>query len=272
MFIIKDSIKILIFLILFLIPFLSYGQTVVRDSLSIPHGAADGRTAEQQTNVNWTDLVGAGGNAALTNGASEGAIMLAGSEDNKWDRIYRILFNFNGKDIPSDETLDSAHIYLDGASKTDDLNATPAVSIYPAFPAGDAAIQGADYNNVSDTPATDTISYAGWSTTGYNKFTLNIHGLNHIDSCITASDTTVCFALRTPAYDVADNAPNWVDGQFSRCVAYMSESAGNEPYLITYYSTPSADDELTGRILEVSAGQRPKIIDTGDREKIIRQP
>lgn len=246
------------------------GGVSTRDSLSVLNGNSDGRISQQLTNVTWTTLSNGSGNATYLTTTAEGPLMYGGDSTNLWDRIYRIFLNFNGKDIPSDIELDSAFIYLDGASKTDGLGATPAVGLYPASPASDVSLGSGDYDSVSDSLASDSITYANWSTTDYNKFTLNTHGLNHIDSCITATDSTVCFAIRTPAYDVVDVAPNWVEDGISRCVASMSESTGNEPYLITYYTTTRGDSTLTRRVLEVNAGQRKREINIGVREKIVK--
>src|SRR5207249_11810531 len=86
------------------------------------------------------------------------------------------------------------------------------------------------------------ITYAGWSTSGYNNFQLNAGGLAAISTTSIAK-----FGTRDALYDVANSAPPWTPGQASYSVAYYADQAGTsqDPKLTVITNTgPIAPTDL----------------------------
>jgi len=95
-----------------------------------------------------------------------------------------------------------------GASKTnklDGLVCTPDIDIYTSTPAINTSLVAGDYQQIGSTSQTGApISYADWSTTGYNDFTLDAVGLGNINKTGISK-----FGVRNANYDVSGSPPNW---------------------------------------------------------------
>lgn len=158
-----------------------------------------------------------------------------------WRLNTRSIFLFDTSALPDDAIISSAVLSFYGESKSDGLSATPNINVYSANPASDVALVGADYSTCGSTPFCDTpVTYAGWSTSGYNDFTLNATGI----AAISKTGLTK-LSLRNAAYDVGATPPaSGVTNTSSVISGYTTEetSVSNaKPKLVITYTVPSGD-------------------------------
>ncbi|MEK7112226.1 MAG: hypothetical protein AAB875_02760, partial [Patescibacteria group bacterium] len=102
---------------------------------------------------------------------------------NSWYRMYRGIFVFDTSGLNDGATISSATFSIYGRSKVDNIGITPKIGLTQGYSASSTALAASDYNvgNWSNTRICDTdITYAGYSTAGYNDFALNATGLGII--------------------------------------------------------------------------------------------
>ena len=76
-------------------------------------------------------------------------------------------------------------------------------------------------------------TYANYSISGYNDFTLNANGIAAISKTGISK-----FSARNANYDVAASSPPWVDSGLSSLYFYMAEQGtGYKPKLVVTYDT-----------------------------------
>jgi len=184
----------------------------------------------------WTVIVNHVGTLAFDSAASGGYVQfVSSSTNNQFASNFRNAFLFDTSSIGAGATISSGYFKGYGSSKSDGLSATPTINIYASNPASDTAMAAGDYDSFGSTAFCDTaITYAGWSTAGYNQFNLNSSGI----AAVAATGITKLGTLN-PEYDVADSQPNWVSGSQSVISGYFADNGSNEPILNVTYSTGS---------------------------------
>jgi hypothetical protein len=155
----------------------------------------------------------------------------------RWDDLRRIITLFNTSSLGAGATIDSATLSLYGQSKVDPLLITHDLNIYSSAPASNTALVSADYSTFGSTAFSTAITYAGWSTTAYNVFSLNASGITNINKTGVSK-----FGARNANYDVAAIAPTWASGQINVTICYSADETGtsNDPKLVVTYTAPSS--------------------------------
>ena len=135
--------------------------------------------------------------------------------------------------------LDSAIFSIRGTAKADNLPATPNINVYSFAPANSNAVVAGDFDSLGSTALSTAITFAGYSTTGYNDFTLNADGRAQI---AVAGITRL--GIRNANYDVANVVPAWSSGSQSDFSMNMADAAGTstDPKLVVTYTPGTADD------------------------------
>lgn len=184
--------------------------------------------AGNNTPGTWATLRAAAGNFSSDTATAEGYFgwdPVAGTHQ----YLYRSIFLFDTSGIPDTDTISSATLSLRGTVKADPSSNAPNLNIYASTPASNTAVANGDYQQVGSTEFSTSISYAAFSTTGYNNFALNASGLAAI------SKTSVSkFGARNANYDVANVAPATTVNGTTRLGGNYADATGttNDPKLV----------------------------------------
>jgi hypothetical protein len=183
----------------------------------------------------WSTLRGGAGTVADDDNTSDWSQAIrSGTTSNQWNILSRSIFLFDTSTLPDSATLNSATLSLYGTAKTDGATAiTPDINIYTSTPASNTSLATSDYGQTGTVPQCDTaITYANWSTSGYNDFVLNSTGLGNISKTDISK-----FAGKNANYDVANSAPTWSSGEVSHNTSCnFGDNASNKPKLVVTYT------------------------------------
>ena len=162
--------------------------------------SVDGFVFRLSDNSTWADMHDGAGTHAIPSALIGEIEIQDGTTDNTYRNIVRNPLLFDCSAIPDTDTVTSATVSLYGSSKTDALSITPTISIYTSTPASNTNLVTGDYNIASwgSTALANTISYASWSTTGYNDFTMT-------DLTVISKTAVSKLGAREAAYDGANS-------------------------------------------------------------------
>lgn len=210
--------------------------------------SVDGWCRFSSVEATWPTLVGGAGSDA--NDSADPSIVWDTQESpttDRWGQIVRSFFLFDTSALTASATISNAVLSLRGTSKADNSAITPDLNIYSSAPASNTALVGGDYDSIGSTAFSTAITYASYSTTGYNDFTLNASGISNI------SKTSISkFGARNASYDAANVAPTWANntGQ-NRLNANFADAAGTttDPKLVITYTLPVTARNISNLLL-----------------------
>ena len=187
----------------------------------------------------WAAIQGGAGTGAFPDAASEAALWIAaGASAGQWQVISRGIFLFDTSTLTANASISDAVISLYGQSKQDVEGWTPNIDIYTSAPASNTALVAGDFDSLGTTSQTGSpITYAGFSTAGYNAFTLNATGRGNVS--LTGISK---FGSRNANYDVANSAPAFTAFASNGIQIYFADQAGtaNDPKLVVTYTKPES--------------------------------
>lgn len=136
----------------------------------------------QRTGVNQTfaNIRSGAGNASNVTNTSDSVYLYASSTSNQFAGLNRLIFCFDTSSIPDGATITSATLSLFGASKSNTLGGSPALHIAGATPASSSTLANSDYGQCQAV-SFGSISYASFTSSGYNDIALNASGIASID-------------------------------------------------------------------------------------------
>jgi hypothetical protein len=108
-----------------------------------------------------------------------------------------------------------------------------SVSIVSATTASNTAIGNNDYGGFGTTKFATDITFASWSTAGYNDFALNASGISNISKTGVSK-----FGIRT-AKDVSSTAPGTSEGNYVQAKSADTASTTSDPKLVVTYTVAS---------------------------------
>lgn len=158
---------------------------------------------------------------------------------NLWTGMIRGIMSFS---IPAGTLVTSAVLSIYGTYKADPQSWAPNITLCQVTPASPTDLVNADYADFSSTQYATPITYANWSITGYNDFTINAAGL-----AVIAAGGVVYFGVRNANYDIANSAPStWLQNQSAGFGWYTAEKGTvYRPKLVITYTAdvypPRAD-------------------------------
>lgn len=204
--------------------------------------SVDGWARRHNVDEAWATIrAGAGTQAFDTDEGNQSPQMAASETTNRWGELRRSIFLFDTSSLPDNAVISGAIFSQYGYAKGDTLNVTPAIAMVGSNPASNTALAAADYNTVNTTRQADTdVTYAGWSITGYNAWTLNATGLGNISKTgITKFGTAF-------AKDVDNSAPTWSSANSANVGGYFAERTGttSDPKLVVTYTVVSGPANL----------------------------
>ena len=210
-------------------------------------GKVDGY-AYETADGNWTTIRAAGGSASNDVLDVASCIMQTTVTGAEWSLLSRMVFVLNTSALPDDAIISSATFSLYGNTKLDEAGELPELNIYSAAPASDTALVAGDYDSLGDTPYCDTpVTYAAFTTTGYNDFALNATGL----AAISKTGNTY-FGGRMVADGSNVEPVRGADEEQKFKVHTSEKGAGYLPTLSVTYSLPSPPDVLPPSTLTIA--------------------
>ena len=155
--------------------------------------------------------------------------------------IYRMGITWNTAALPDDCVITGAIVYAYGSVKHNDQVA-PTLNIYSFAPAGNTALEAGDFNAFGTAAYCDTaVTYAGFSTAGYNSFTLNATGI-----AVISKTSYTRMGLREATSDVADSDPVLSKEEYTGFEIWCEEKgSGYEPKIVITYTVPAAPTVTT---------------------------
>jgi len=160
----------------------------------------------------------------------------------KWSKIIRGIQLFDTSAISDTDTIDSATLSFYGETKVDQGSYAADVNVYSSTPASNIALVEGDYGNTGSTAFSTAITFADWSTSGYNNFALNASGLANISKTGVSK-----FSTRNANYDVANVSPTWRSDAGTHVTAYYADQTGTsqDPKLVMVHSAPTSSETIT---------------------------
>lgn len=200
--------------------------------------SVDGHVYQSEAGgVSWATIIAAAGSVAVDGGTPTTTTYIdSHTTSNTWNYLTRSICLFDTSAIGTDNNVDSAILSLYGVAKVDGLSITPNVNIYSSAPATNTAVVAGDYDSLGSTEYSTSMSYASWTLSAYNDFTLNASGIAAV------SKTSITkLGVRNANYDVAAIQPTWGSGLTSYLTNESAESAGTtaDPKLVVTYSAAS---------------------------------
>jgi len=201
----------------------------------------DGSLVAYDRNQTFADIRSNNASFVQASTANTWIIGIKGSAtEDQFERLFRSIYTIDTSELTAEATIVSATFSLRGYDKTDSGTAiTPDIDIYLSTPAANNALAVADFLQIGTTSQTGSpITYAGWSTTTYNNFTLLSPG--NTEGCDRISLTGITkLGARNANYDVTGTPPTWSTPEHS-ISGYFADQTGTtfDPKLTV--NTPSA--------------------------------
>lgn len=204
---------------------------VVYPDASSGGASVDGHVRRSGVDVAFSTIHDAatGTNVSKTSTAQTMARLQASSTSNQYQRLDRGVATFDTSTIPAAAAISSATLTVYGTAKSNGLGA-PDLDVVDVSLAATNDIVTGDYDGLGTTVYAST-SYAGFSTSGANNFTLPT------TSVVKEGVSQYGFRL---SWDTDDTEPTWAitaDTYFSFTNA---DNGSNRPTLTVEYTTGGA--------------------------------
>jgi len=203
--------------------------------------SVDGFTLHEAANSTWATLLAGAG----TYGDSDSIYFhtggfQCGTTTTRFSQLWRGGATFNTAATLSGMIIDSATVSVYGQAKYDQTTTknNPASNIFSWAPASNTTIAMGDYDAYGTTAYCDTaVTYASYSTTGFNNWALNATGLAAIP---TDGATITKIGWRNTQYDVGGTTPSYKSGSYCYTQGYTAEQGvGYIPKLVVTYHAAS---------------------------------
>lgn len=150
-----------------------------------------------------------------------------------FQKMERTVFGFDTSAIPDTDTITAAVFSINGYSKNNDFAEAPTIVVDTNPPAASNALANGDFDiggwsGVEQSTA--RITYAGWSTAGYNDFTLNATGISNISKTGNS-----WFGMRL-SWDFDNTTPTWGGSKSGFVSFYMADFGSNQPKLVVTHA------------------------------------
>jgi hypothetical protein len=191
--------------------------------------------ANVASTLSWADLRIAAGTNAVDNGVQLLLRMDAFGSTDVWAILGRVIMVFDTSTLGS-ANISAATLSLYGVSKQDPATAAaPTYNLYQGASQSNTIVGNADYqgNLNQSTELTTTFTYASFTTSAYNDYTLNAAGLSHINK-----NGVTKISWKIANYDVGAQTPTWSAGTDARAVASSADETGTsqDPKLVITYT------------------------------------
>jgi hypothetical protein len=188
----------------------------------------------------WFNLRDASVGNEVSDSVAEESYMQIGcdSSSGKFRHLKRSAFLFDTSALTTAAIISAATLSFYGLAaenlKEDTAGWALTTDVYTCTPASNTALVLEDYDQFGTTSQTGSpITYASWTASAYNVFTLDSTGRGNI----SLSGTTK-FALRSVA-DANNSPPTWYNNLRCWVAGYYADQTGtaNDPKLVVTYTT-----------------------------------
>lgn len=176
------------------------------------------------------------GSAAGPTAAQSNIGIRSSTTSNQFSQMYRFVSLFDTSTLTSNASISDAVYSVYGNGKANNLGSLNLAMI-ASNPANTNNLVAGDFGTCVLTRQADTdITYAGFSTTGYNNFTLNATGRGNI------SKTGITKFGAAIANDVDNSAPAWISNVLTDLIVETADNAGTtvDPKLVVTYTLSSS--------------------------------
>lgn len=195
----------------------------------------------------WGTLRAGAGNFNENSGNPiQGVFMQCSTTSNQFQQLARFIMTFDTSALTAGATISAATLSLNGTAKADNFSCDPDINIYTSTPASNNALVDADYGQTGTVAQCDTtITYANYSTSGFNDFAFNATGLGNI------SKTSISkFSVKSARNDAGAVSPategHWTSEQSAGFTFNSADNAGtsSDPKLVITYTLPAGPANL----------------------------
>ncbi len=150
-----------------------------------------------------------------------------------YDALYREFVHFDTSSLTARATIASATYSVRGSTKSNALGSTD-FHVVASTAASANNLVANDFGQVGAT-SFGSVTYANYSTAGYNDIALNASGIANISKTGVSK-----FAERT-GFDLDNTAPTWASNVGTSLLHYSADDAGTtrDPKLTVVYSLPA---------------------------------
>lgn len=214
--------------------------TIVYPDAGTGGTSVDGHVRRSGVSQSFSDIRTATGNAhGDTNANGNCAQLNATASSNLYSVMRRTIITADTSAVPSGDEVSSFTLSIYGSAKTNGLG-SPDLDVVTAAPASNNDLVNADYlyTNFGTTPL-GSVSYASYSTSGYNDISCDPSVVAKGASAITK------LGLRL-SWDTDNSGPSWSSGAVTYFECYFADQAGttNDPKLTIVHAAPAADSRI----------------------------
>lgn len=184
----------------------------------------------------WADIRGHGGNIFRddTPTADNPAWLQTTADQDYYKILYRSIYLFDTSGLGSGAVISAAVFSFYGSAKADTFGITPDLCVYSSDPASNTALADGDYDSLGATEYSSIVTYAAYSASGYNDFTLNATGRGIIDKTGITK-----LGIREHTHDAHNSEPTWASEKHYYFSGYMADKGtGFKPKLVVTYTVP----------------------------------
>lgn len=205
-----------------------YPWSIANDN---PCDGYTGRTASNETFTAIRGGVGvSGSNSNLLTG------LYAGSTSLRFNEMYRGIACFDTSSLTAGATISSATFSGYGFLKFNNIGSDNLHAVSSTPGSTTSAPVSTDYGAFGNT-SFGSVSYAAFSTSGYNDFTLNASGISNI------SKTAISQFGTKLGWDISGSfGGGWMNGQVTAFYTYAATETGTtqDPKLVVNYTVATA--------------------------------
>jgi len=194
----------------------------------------DGHVYRGSVSETWATIK-AGALQAYSDTIANGNSLLLRSTatTNQYQYLTRSVFGFDLSSISSGSKINSAILSLYGSNKVNGNGSTP-YDICSADPDSNSTLSGTVLADLGTTPFA-SISYASFSASAYNDFTLNAAGITYTEGKLGGY---VFYSGRLGWETDTGGSPTWASLLDTGYDVEFADNAGNKPKLVINYTEP----------------------------------
>ena len=198
-------------------------------------GEAD-RDLSGGSDSTWSDVRdGTGTGSDDSNSTLQASVEAGDPDSDTWRAIFRGILLFDTSSIGSGATIDSATLYLNLQTTTNDFGG--GLDVVGSTPGSNTLLTSTDYGQVGTTQYATRVNISSLTTGAYNSFALNATGLANIDPTGITK-----LGLRI-SWDTDDSPPTWIDLGLDLVMVWSADRVNTpdqRPYLEVTYTPPAA--------------------------------
>ncbi|MDD3302228.1 MAG: hypothetical protein PHN31_01635, partial [Candidatus Gracilibacteria bacterium] len=199
------------------------------------HGSSsvDGSAYRGSVDETFANIIAGAGTGRQYSNASNALVRLqASTTTNQFQTNIRSIFTFVTSSLTSAATISDVSLSLYGSDKGLGVG-SPNLHVVASTPASDYDVVNGDYSQLGST-SFGSVTYANFSTSGYNDITLNSSGIANV------SKTGVSKFGAKFSWDLDGTfGGTWSSGAYSYLRGYYADQTGttNDPKLTITYTT-----------------------------------